>query len=866
MGKADVQKWLLENEGFQEQYNRLLVDSVSGQFGGMIRSRSSSESDHDWNYLLFCASLLAQSDDPKAQSVSLRISQYCLESLESSHYKDAAAVVLDSLANQPAIKLAEDRKLLDEGYVNRIGFTSYQDWMRRSFQNSITSSSSGTVHVNKFQKSFWNSVDANDWISVSAPTSVGKSFIITRWISEFIKYNPKKNIVYLVPTRALIHQVQRDIEDMLSSDGLNKETAVVTLPLPSAITEGITNVFVFTQERFHILLGESSIDFGLLISDEAQKIGDNNRGVLLQQAIETALSRNGDCKVLFASPMTENPEIFLEDMPREKHGIPLVREDTVVNQNLIWVSQVHGKPESWNVELIVNSDPVQVGTIELPARPSPDSKRLSFVSFVLGNPEGGNVVYVNGAADAEKTGKQFYDLLNDDLNLIGDSEINDLIDLAKKTIHKKYFLSKLLHKGVAFHYGNMPLLIRNEVERLFGKNKIKYLICTSTLIEGINMPCRNIFVRGPSKGRGRPMEANDFWNLAGRAGRWGKEFQGNVICIDAYKENVWKNGTPKARKKYPIVRASDEVLKNEDSLLEFIENKTPRAAAASDPELEYVFSYLTSTYLNSGKISSSSWAKRYSSDYINRMDEELENILSSARTPHDVILKNPGISLVAMDGLLGYFDDRTLNRNEDIEGLLPIPPESDGAVDHYAKILHRINKYLANNVFGRGNRVRQLALLIVDWMKGYPLARIISSRENFYRDRGDAYKLDALIRETMSDVESVARFQAPKYLACYTDLLKMHLQEQGRQDLISGLLQLNVLLEFGVSQTTQLSLMGLGLSRSSAITISELITDDSLSENGCVKWLTKNDWMTEDLPEIIKREISDVLGRATVET
>jgi hypothetical protein len=29
-----------------------------------------------------------------------------------------------------------------------------------------------------------------------------------------------------------------------------------------------------------------------------------------------------------------------------------------------------------------------------------------------------------------------------------------------------------LQRGVAFHYGNMPLLIRTEIERLFRANKI----------------------------------------------------------------------------------------------------------------------------------------------------------------------------------------------------------------------------------------------------------------------------------------------------------------------------------------------------------------------------------------------------------
>jgi hypothetical protein len=207
-----------------------------------------------------------------------------------------------------------------------------------------------------------------------------------------------------------------------------------------------------------------------------------------------------------------------------------------------------------------------------------------------------------------------------------------------------------------------------------------------------------------------------------------------------------------------------------------------------------------------------------------------------------------------MDGLLGYFQNRTENRGEPVEGLLPVPPESEDAVNEYAKILHRINGHLGD-VFGRGKRVRQLALLIVNWMQGYPLARIISSREHHYGNDN----LAGLIRNSMKDVEEFARFQAPKFLACYVDLLRVYMERIGRQDLIDRLFELNVLLEFGVSQKTQLSLVGIGLSRSSAIALSEIIADDSMTEEDCLIWLHKNNWMADDMPALIKREIRTIL-------
>jgi hypothetical protein len=211
-----------------------------------------------------------------------------------------------------------------------------------------------------------------------------------------------------------------------------------------------------------------------------------------------------------------------------------------------------------------------------------------------------------------------------------------------------------------------------------------------------------------------------------------------------------------------------------------------------------------------------------------------------------------------MDAVLSYFEHRTVVRNLPVEELLPVLAESDNAVAVYIQILYRINNHLGDT-FGRGNRIKQLALLIVDWMRGYPLARMISSRVNYY----GSDQLATLIRDTMKDVEEVARFQAPKFLTCYVDLLRVYLQGIQRHDLVERLFDLNIFLEFGVSQTTQLSLIGLGLSRTSTIAISEIITADSLDESECLAWLRENDWMTRDLPVLVKREIQLTLEART---
>jgi hypothetical protein len=58
------------------------------------------------------------------------------------------------------------------------------------------------------------------------------------------------------------------------------------------------------------------------------------------------------------------------------------------------------------------------------------------------------------------------------------------------------------------------------------------------LLQGVNLPARNIFLFKPEKGSRTPTNADDFWNLAGRAGRLKKDIHGNVFLVSY---DTWKN-------------------------------------------------------------------------------------------------------------------------------------------------------------------------------------------------------------------------------------------------------------------------------------------------------------------------------------
>jgi hypothetical protein len=59
----------------------------------------------------------------------------------------------------------------------------------------------------------------------------------------------------------------------------------------------------------------------------------------------------------------------------------------------------------------------------------------------------------------------------------------------------------------------------------------KFVVCTSTLAQGVNLPIRYLIVSGTMQGID-PIKARDFHNLIGRAGRAGMHTEGTIIFSD----------------------------------------------------------------------------------------------------------------------------------------------------------------------------------------------------------------------------------------------------------------------------------------------------------------------------------------------
>ena len=691
MSLGDFQIWLM-NQGIRDDLDELTRRTVVTELDNLVLAPEGAPvAAIDWSRLLLAGSILARSDQRPHQEAALRIATGAVTISKSDAVKDAGAVLLSKLSNFRAIALAGERDLLAADLDGKLGMALRIEAQRRQMDQAILVESSGRwLQVNDFQRRFWNDAAHHRWLSASAPTASGKTFLVLQWLINHMRSSEARVSVYLAPTRALVSEIESNLLALLGKDsGIQVSSLPLRDKYDAATADGARVILVFTQERLHLLANilNDAIAIDLLIVDEAHKIGDNQRGVVLQDAIEHVSRANSALKLVFISPANQNPEELLADAPEGVEAAAVDRDAPTVLQNVIVAEQVPRKPKLWNLSVRQHNATLPVGVLQLASSPAGLRKRLAFIAAAVGE-RGGTLVYANGAANSE----EIADLISQLLSSAGpsDPELLELADLARKGVHPQFKLAPLVERGVAFHYGNMPSLIRLEVERLFRTGKIRFLICTSTLIEGVNLSCRTIVLRGPRKGIGHPMEPHDFWNLAGRAGRWGDEFQGNIICIDPQDTKAWPIGVP-VRSRYPIKRESDAVINMGDGLADYLDRRATieLTKLEGSDQYEQVGSYLLATYLRLGSISLANLAKRHDPAIVAKLDQRLAAIAGQIEIGPEIAGRHPGVSALGLQRLLDAFR----NYEGDIENLLPAAVDSQDSYDRFVTIMRRINQH-----------------------------------------------------------------------------------------------------------------------------------------------------------------------------
>ncbi len=835
---------IASNPAFLADYAAIVKQSV---LGGAGLPREDTVDQEALRRLVQSAALFAQTENAHWRSLAYRICIGALEyKKELGGIEEAARLTLSRLGNFPAINFAFRGTVEPKSLPLSVFF----EISRRKTQNTVQFGD-GPMILTDMQKKVWDTIISGSSIALSAPTSAGKSFVFQSYVDSRKRINPLTQIVFLVPTRALIGQVAAAIGDTR----IGSELGVVTVPI-QGLKRGVgTPIYVLTPERLQtLLLAEKSLQFDLVIVDEAQLIADRSRGVTLYSALQDLKDRNPSSQILFSSPQVRTPDIFGQAIGDKELKV-IKSTESPVAQNIILLNGDDLNPLKISAQLSSNESRTILSEFDSSINIYNSSDRLIYAAWSLGQ-NSQSLVYGHGPGTCEEISSKLVDLGTSSGDEKEKKMVSDatrearivLSNFAKESVHDSYLLAETVISGVGFHYGRMPTLLRSAVEDLFSAGHLEYIVCTSTLLQGVNLPARNIFMHNPVKGDDIPIDPVEFWNLAGRAGRLGKDFQGNVFLIDYDKWDAKPLSGPKDNEIKPAIEIalSDEA----DGFLNYIERRD--APSGESPLFESVFTKLLRDFRR-GKLSHAfDQISTVSADVRSAVTAALENATKGMMLSDDTLDASPLISAYRQDELYQYMKEKIRQKGPDY--LIPPHPSSEfrPTLEKMWRVFARVHRYIEKRP---GNHHRFWAPLALRWMRGDSLPLIIENSIDYWKKEAPRRDRRRVIRDVLKDIETGLRFRYVNLLGCYTAILKQALADLDFSDYVARIPALTLYLELGASSGSMVQLLGMGLSRHAAGKVANLSVNRDMDAGTARSFVQRLRVESSGLSPYIGREV-----------
>lgn len=805
----------MSEKAFKDIYLKNLIHKLEENYSNKLFNSlykltlTESEIDH----LLRFSDILCRSKNSQHRNISLKIISLLLELDEvrnTKYFHIIAINTLVKLGNFPSLSIITTNQEFMKIEEIRRDFI-----LKKIIQNSPLDQPFTDAQYNVFEE-----MKQRNHYSFSGSTSFGKSFIFESFTKYIIKeHNEADNITFIVPTKALINQVGNRLKKITSEFGYK----VITTPIIPKVFLNQENryIFVFTPERLvSYFMDKSNPKIDYLFVDEAHKLlsRKDTRTPLLYHAL--VLAKRKSVNIYFASPNIPNAEIFLEMINNSTEENMTIIESPVT-QNRFFIDTIT------DFSFMISD----FGTDILFPKFKFDNNRINNLKKVLDifSKNRQSIIYCNTVDKTIQTAINFADCL-DNVDL---EEIEEVIELIDEKVHHQYFLKKCLKKGIAYHFGGIPEEIRVQIEKLYKKGLIKFLFCTSTLLEGVNLPAKNIFILSENIGNGK-MTDIDFWNLAGRAGRLSKDISGNIYCVNLYNQNgYWKDSkdginilrNKQIEKVEPLIlsKKNENLYKNISNYFEEKEYTNKNLSSEKKKMIEMYGNIL----LFHDSINNDSVLKNKFIDSNKNSVSLLKKMRTSLKVPSEILAKGININIT--------------NQNRIVTSDVPELPKTTKYEDclEVLNTLYTQYKWKDTESSGRNpmirhiNQLKYYAILMESWINSKPLKVLIQKTIDFYYNDGDVrdiyireedgrirpmkfdkqndFLINKVINDVVGDLENILRFKIKNYVSNYQDLLK------SKNNSILNNVDWESYIEYGTTDNTIIEIQNLGFPRNIAI-------------------------------------------------
>jgi POLQ-like helicase len=388
---------------------------------------------------------------------------------------------------------------------------------------------------------------------VQMPTSAGKTKateIIIR--SAFIAKRTSLTVI-IAPFRALCHEIRQGLlrtfqgEDIFVdelSDVLQKDYSVERILRDQ-------NVLVATPEKFNYVLRHEpdlAKKIGLIIYDEGHQFDNGTRGITYELLLTSLKARiQVTTQTILISAVISNAsqigKWLIGDTAEIIEGLELtptfrsIAFSTTADprRNLYFVNRHNLDEWEFFVPRIIEQYKIDEKTV------FPNITKGREVALFLGLK-----LAINKSAIAIFCGKKrdvtgmcnfivnVFDKvpsLKSPLEFSNKTEVQKIKYLHDVNLGTDAITSKSAQFGIFAHHNNVPHGIRLAIEHAVKNGYAKFVICTSTLAQGVNLPIRYLIINQIDQG-GETIKVRDFQNLIGRSGRSGMHTEGSILFAD----------------------------------------------------------------------------------------------------------------------------------------------------------------------------------------------------------------------------------------------------------------------------------------------------------------------------------------------
>ena len=389
---------------------------------------------------------------------------------------------------------------------------------------------------------------------VQLPTGVGKTRSIELIIRAAFLADRASTAIVVAPLRALCNEITSDLNQAFDDEVfINQFSDVLQedflLDLSYLLKK---RIIICTPEKLSYIMHHQVdvlTDIDLFIFDEGHMFDDGNRGVLYELLVSEIRSRITEEKqVVLLSAVLSNAEQIKEWMfngagvlatSGKIKATPKAIGFTSKTKDINYFSDDANESDFYIPKSLAITQ-LKKNKGERAERYFPimtDAKDIAIYYALKLCHNGGVAIYVNRTDSVLTVIRRILDLHSREYDftklasVTDDAQAEKLHDLIKAYYGEAHEFTRAARLGIFPHYSDLPNGIKLAIEYAIRHDQVRFVVCTSTLAQGVNIPIKFLFMTS-FRLKQNSMQIRNFQNLIGRTARSGIYTEGSVVVTD----------------------------------------------------------------------------------------------------------------------------------------------------------------------------------------------------------------------------------------------------------------------------------------------------------------------------------------------